>query len=170
MGRRGPSTVTLTMAPIEATALEQCSDLELLSLRAAVHGEMKRRGLALNVGEVAERLAIDFFGRTPTLPNLREAARGTANVDALSRRGDRYSIKGVLDAKKTGTIYPDTIDPDRVLFEYLLIVKLNPDWSLAAIYEFDWQEFVRLRSWDKRMNAWYVGLSLKALEQARRHI
>ncbi|MGR9461152.1 hypothetical protein ACU8V1_35230 (plasmid) [Rhizobium leguminosarum] len=142
-------------------------DNELLRLRADLHREMKKRGLALSVGQLAEKLAISFFNNTPGCPNLSEAAVGTANVDALSRRGDRYSIKGVLDARKTGTVYPDAVDPDRQLFEYLLIVRLAPDWTLQSIFEFDWQTFVRCRSWDKRMNAWYLGLAAKTLGQAK---
>ncbi|MES0020592.1 hypothetical protein [Mesorhizobium sp. M0036] len=141
-------------------------DAGLLRLRAALHGEMRRRGLALSVGQVAEKLAIDFFNSTPGCPNLAEAAVGTANVDALSRRGDRYSIKGVLDARKTGTVYPDSGNPERQLFEYLLVVQLTPDWTLHSIYEFDWPSFVRCRSWDKRMNAWYLGLAVRTLAQA----
>lgn len=144
-------------------------DVSLLSLRAQLHAEMKRRGLALSVGQVAEKLAIAFFNSTPGLPNLSEAAVNTANVDALSRRGDRYSIKGMLDAKKTGTIYPDSINPDRQLFEYLLVVKLTPEWDVDSIFEFDWETFLRVRSWDKRMNAWYIGLSSKNLLQARKY-
>jgi hypothetical protein len=147
--------------------LSSMDDADLLRLRAALHGEMRRRGLALSVGQVAEKLAIDFFNKTPGCPNLAEAAVGTANVDALSRKGDRYSIKGVLDARKTGTVYPDSSAPERQLFEYLLIVQLAPDWTLHSIHEFDWSTFVRCRSWDKRMNAWYLGLAAKTLAQAK---
>ncbi|WP_181170336.1 MULTISPECIES: hypothetical protein [unclassified Mesorhizobium] len=149
--------------------LSSIDDAGLLRLRAALHGEMRRRGLALSVGQVAEKLAIDFFNNTPGCPNLAEAAVGTANVDALSRRGDRYSIKGVLDARKTGTVYPDPGNPDRQLFEYLLVVQLTPDWTLHSIYEFDWSAFVRCRSWDKRMNAWYLGLAVRTLAQATKY-
>ncbi|MDV4178398.1 hypothetical protein R1521_07760 [Rhizobium brockwellii] len=80
--------------------LSAFDDVSLLRLRAQLHSEMKRRGLALSVGQVAEKLAIAFFNSNPGCTNLSEAAVNTANVDALSRRGDRYSIKGVLDAKK----------------------------------------------------------------------
>jgi len=41
------------------------------------------------------------------MPQPQRSCGEYANVDALSRRGDRYSIKGVLDSKKTGTVYPD---------------------------------------------------------------
>lgn len=97
-----------------------------------------------------------------------DAPPGTQNVDALSRRGERYSIKTVMDARKTGTVYPDA-DPDKQLCEYLLIVKINPDWTLDAIYEFDWKGFVACRSWDKRTNAWYVGFAAKTLACARKY-
>jgi hypothetical protein len=149
-----------------AEGLSAMDDLELLRLRAAVAAELKRRGLASNVGQVAEALAIAFYNSTPGRPNLQPAQTGTQNVDALSRRGDRYSIKGVLDARKTGTIYPDRNDPDKQLFEYLLVVRINHDWQLLALYEFDWDTFCKVRSWDSRMNAWYVGLAAKTLAKS----
>jgi hypothetical protein len=99
-------------------------------------------------------------------PNLQAAPPGTQNVDALSRRGDRYSIKGILDARKTGTIYPDRDDPDKQLFEYLLIVKIDQNWQLEAIWELDWQTFCQVQSWDRRMAAWYVGRAAKTLALA----
>src|SRR6476646_8024954 len=84
-------------------------------------------------------------------------------------RSRTRSIKGVLDARKTGTVYPDADEPQRQLFEYLLIVQLNADWTLRAIYEFNWSTFVKCRSWDKRMNAWYMGLAAKTLAQATKY-
>ncbi|TZG32401.1 hypothetical protein [Agrobacterium sp. B1(2019)] len=142
------------------------SDLDLLRLRARVAAELKKRGLALNVGQVAESLAIATYNATPGRPNLQPAPTGTQNVDALSRRGDRYSIKGVLDSRKTGTVYPDREDPDKQLFEYLIVVRIDADWQLVALYEFDWKTFCEVRSWDRRMNAWYVGLAAKTLARA----
>lgn len=146
--------------------LVSLSDLDLLRLRARVAAELKKRGLALNVGQVAEGLAIATYNATPGRANLQPAPTGTQNVDALSRRGDRYSIKGVLDARKTGTVYPDRENPDKQLFEYLIVVRIDPDWQLVALYEFDWKTFCEVRSWDRRMNAWYVGLAAKTLARA----
>lgn len=159
------SSVPVTAADPD-TALEALADLELLRLRARVAAELKRRGLASNVGQVAESLALSFFNGTPGRPNLQPAPTGTQNVDALSRRGDRYSIKGVLDGRKTGTVYPDREDRDKQLFEYLLIVRIDPEWRLICIHEFDWKTFCEVRSWDTRMNAWYVGLAAKTLARA----
>lgn len=143
---------------------------ELIKLRAALDVEMKRRKLAVSVGQMAEELAIQFFNRTTGCPNLLAAPPGTANVDALSRKGERYSIKGICHAKKTGTVYPDKELPDKQLFEYLLVVKMNREWSLEIIYEFDWQTFCAVRSWDKRMSSWYIGASSRVLSQARRYV
>jgi peptide subunit release factor RF-3 len=134
--------------------LTHLAPIELIRLRAALDVEMKRRKVAISVGQMAEELVIQLFNRTSGYPNLLAAPVGTANVDALSRRGERYSIKGICNAKKTGTIYPDRDNPNKQLFEYLLIVKMTRDWSLDAVYEFDWKAFCECRSWDKRMNAW----------------
>lgn len=56
--------------------------------------------------------------------------------------------------------------PDKQLFEYLLIVRIDVDWQMIGIYEFDWKTFCEVRSWDRRMNAWYVGLAAKTLARA----
>ena len=158
------------IATISLDELGSLDDVQLLRARSVVAAELKRRGLASNVGQMAEILAIAHYNRTAGLPNLQLAPTGTQNVDALSRKGDRYSIKGIVDARKTGTIYPDRDDPDKQLFEYLLIVTMNSEWQLLTIYEFDWKSFCEVRSWDRRMNAWYVGLSMRALQRATKYV
>lgn len=147
----------------ELTKLTDFSDQDLVMLRARLRTEMRKRGIADSVGAVGEQLAIDHFRRTPGLPKLQLAPRGTKNVDALSRSGDRFSIKTVCEGSKTGTIYPEPEDRDKQLFEYVLIVLLAEDWSLESIYQLAWADFVKVRSWDKRMNAWYVAISARTL-------
>jgi hypothetical protein len=144
-------------------SLGSFTDEALISLRTTLRAEMRKRGIADSVGAVGEQLAIEHFRMTPSLPKLQMAPRGTKNVDALSRSGDRYSIKTVCDGKKTGTVYPDPDGRDKQLFEYVLIVRLAEDWSLESIHQLPWAEFVKVRSWDKRMNAWYVGISGRTL-------
>jgi len=139
------------------------SNDDLVLLRAGLDAEMRKRNIAFSVGGVGERLVIEHFRKTSRLPKLQAAPRGTKNVDALSRNGDRYSIKTTCNAKKTGTIYPDAGDPNKQLFEYILIVKLAEDWSLESIHQLTWKQFVKARSWDKRMTAWYVAYTKRAL-------
>jgi hypothetical protein len=154
----------------EIPIVSQLADFEnadLIKLRAALDIEMRRRKIAFTIGQYAEELAIQFFIGTSGCPNLQAAPVGTQNVDAISRKGDRYSIKAVCNGKKTGTVYPDPDNSQKQLFEYLLVVKMNRDWSLEAIYEFSWDLFAECRSWDKRMNAWYIGASNKTLLRAK---
>lgn len=145
------------------------SDEELIHLRASLCAEMRKRGIANSVGAIGEQLAIAHFCKTPGLPNLIPAARNTKNVDANSNRGERYSIKTISadsKAKKTGTVYPDKEDRDKPLFEHMLIVRLAVDWSLLSIHQLSWANFVKVRSWDSCMNAWYVAISGRALAAA----
>ncbi|MBK8476280.1 MAG: hypothetical protein IPL39_08155 [Opitutaceae bacterium] len=143
--------------------IEKLRDSELLQLRARTRAEMQRRGLADSVGAVGERLVVDHFGTTPGLPKLQLAPPGTKNVDALSRNGERFSIKTVCTGSKTGTIYPERGAKDKQLFEFILIVKLAEHWALESIHQLSWEQFVDARSWDKRMNAWYIAFNKRAL-------
>ncbi len=148
--------------------LSRLSDRELVQLRHKIEKEARRRGLKLTVGDIGEQLVIAHFNDTARLPNLQVAPPGTKNIDALSRDGDRYSIKTVLDAKKTGTVYPDREKADKQLFEFLLIAALTQDYTLKAIHQFSWDQFLAARCWDKRMSAWYVPYSAKALTGSTR--
>lgn len=137
------------------------TDLQLFELRATVDTEARRRGLNFNVGEIGEKLAIALFKERSDLPVLALAPRGTKNIDAISRDGNRYSIKTLQTAKKTGTVYPDPKDRERRLFEYILIVLVKDDLTLDRLIQLDWDQFCGARSWDVRMNAWYLTRSKK---------
>src|SRR2546427_479022 len=146
--------------------LRLVSDNELISLRARVEAEMRLRNISFSVGDIGEQLVINHFNSTPGLPNLMRAPRGTKNVDALSRNGDRYSIKTIWKAKKTGTIYPDQNDKKKQLFEFILIVQLDDNWQLRGVFQLTWKQFASVRLWDRRMNAWYVSCSARQLIRA----
>lgn len=166
----GLGTLDGVSTPRVQPDLASLADADLIRLRAALDIEMKRRNLAVTIGQLAEQLAVAFFNGTAGRPNLQLAPPNTANVDALSRRGERYSIKGILNARKTGTIYPDPVDREKQLFEYLLVVKIDQEWSLEGIYEFDWRTFCACRKWDSRMNAWYLGIAAKTLARATAYL
>lgn len=141
---------------------------QLLLLRAHLEREMRRRDIAFTVGDLGEQLVIEHFNKTAGLPKLQLAPTGTKNVDALSRSGERYSIKTIWKSKKTGTVYPDSNDTKKQLFEYLLVAQLDDDMALKAIYQVPWTVFTELRLWDKRMSAWYLSCSGVTLKKAER--
>ena len=146
------------------------SDDELVLIRASLDAEMRKRGIAFTVGGVGERLVIEHFKRTPGLPKLQAAPRGTKNVDAISRNGERYSIKTrsrASKAQKTGAIYQSKQDEQKQMFEFLLIAILAEDWSLESIHQLTWDDFMKFRSWDTRMSAWYVAISKRTLGTAQ---
>lgn len=145
--------------------LSDVSDDDLILLRVRVEKEIGKRKLKFSVGEVGEKLAIKFFNETAGLPNLIAAPTGAKNVDALSRDGDRYTIKTVQKAKKTGTIYPDRRDKKKQLFEYLLLINIDEDYNLKGIFRFSWELFQECKAWDKRMNAWYIPFSNTSLKK-----
>jgi hypothetical protein len=47
-----------------------------------------------------------------------------------------------------------------------LISDKPVDWSLESIHQFAWNEFAKVHSWEKRMNAWYVAISRRTLGAA----
>jgi hypothetical protein len=124
--------------------LAHMDDDELVLLRAGLDAEMRKRNIAFSVGGVGEQLVIEHFRKTPGLPKLQPSERGTKNMDASSRDGERYSIKTICHAKKTGTIYQPKQDNNKQLFEYLLIAKLAEDWSLESIHQLGWNDFVKV--------------------------
>jgi len=151
--------------PIPILDLEKLSDDIIVSLRIQVDKECKKRKIKFSSGDYGEKVAIDFFNNTPGLENLLKAPTGTKNVDALSRKGDRYSIKTIKDGNKSGTIYPDRENKEKQLFEYLLIVILNDDYELKSLYRLSWKQFWKVKQWDRTMNAWYLPKTLKALNE-----
>lgn len=140
------------------------SDDDMYFLRIEIEKEFKKRKIIFSVGEMGETFAIKHFNSTPGLDNLQRAPIGTKNVDALSRKGERYSIKTIKEGSKTGTVYPD--ENDMQLFEYILLVLLDDDFEMMALYRFSWKKFTEMRQWDKTMKAWYIPKTKKALTQA----
>lgn len=147
---------------------KKLTDEELIRLWKDVEKEFELRDISFTTGSIGEALAIDFFNNTPGLDKLLKAPTGTKNVDALSRKGDRYSIKTIKKGSKSGTIYPDPEDEDKNNFEYLLLVILDHEYEIKSLHRFSWKQFLQVRQWDKTMNAWYVPKTLKALMQGEK--
>ena len=152
--------------------LSKLSNGEIVQLYSMSIKELKRRGILRTnnvIGELGEYLAIEHFSRTPGLPRLQAAPVGTQNIDAISRSGERYSIKAT-SGNTTGVFYG--LEPlgsevaDKPKFEYVLICKFDEDCELEAIYQLTWDAFIRHKHWHSRMKAWTLTLSKKLIADA----
>ncbi len=148
--------------------LSKMSNTEIVQLYSDSIKELKNRGILRTnnvIGELGEYLAIDIYSRTPGLPKLQAAPVGTQNIDAISKMGDRYSIKST-SGNSTGVFYGlqplGSDQPDTQKFEYVLICRFNDSCELEAIYQLSWEKFLTHKHWHSRMKAWHLTLS-KAL-------
>ena len=145
----------------------------LIKLYSECIKELKNREIIRTkniTGELGEFLAVDFYNKTPNLPNLQFAPPSTENIDAISRRGERYSIKTITNYGSTGVFYGlPSIDSDEVptqKFEYVIIVKLNDNFELENILELTWNQFLKNKRWHSRMQAWNLSYSKKLIDLA----
>ena len=81
---------------VSVVDLATLKTVEIVSFYGAVIKELKRRGVIRTnnvIGDLGEYLAIEHYNNTVGLPALAAAPISTENIDAISRKGDRYSIK-----------------------------------------------------------------------------
>lgn len=150
-------------------------DKEIWNLFAYVKNLLKKRGLVRTnniIGERGEFLAIETYGSIPNLPKLQAAPEGTQNVDALSRNGERYSIKTItLPSTLTGVFYglgtPENPEVPEKKFEHVIIVVIDKDLQLKNMIELDWILFLKYRKWHKTMQAWNLNLTKSLLHEAK---
>ncbi|HIV19359.1 MAG TPA: hypothetical protein IAC82_08675 [Candidatus Merdivicinus intestinigallinarum] len=146
---------------------------ELIQIYSGVIKELKARNILRTnnvIGELGEYLAMQHYNASPNLPNLTRAPIGTENIDAISRKGDRYSIKST-SKNTTGVFYGleplGSSLPDSQKFEYVIICQFDEDYCLKSIYEMDWATFLKNKRWHSRMKAWNLVLTKKVQEQCK---
>lgn len=107
------------------------STAKIVSLYCETIKELKARSVIRTnnvIGDLGEYLAIEHYNNTAGLPTLAAAPIGTENIDAISRKGDRYSIKSTSE-NVTGVFYG--LEPngssvkDKQKFEYVIICKFQ---------------------------------------------
>lgn len=143
--------------------LKELVDEDLLNMYGEFISELKDRKIIRTkniVGDLGEYFAKEYYNKTPGLPNLLLTDKSTRNIDAVSNKGERYSIKTTTTAT-TGTFWEINKDMEKV-FEYLIIVKLNDCYELEQILELDWNTFIKYIKINKRMNAYMITIT-KAL-------
>ena len=153
---------------------EKLSDENIWSLYAHLALQLKERGLVRTrniVGERGEFLAIETYNKISGLPKLQAAPEGTQNVDALSRKGERYSVKTIsVPGVTTGVFYglsdPGVPEKERK-FEYVIVVLIDKHYDLVKMIELNWVQFLKYRKWHKTMRAWNVSLTKQLCDEAK---
>jgi hypothetical protein len=147
--------------------IDKLETKDLIAAYSEIIIHLKIRGVIRSknlLGDLAEFLVIDHYGKTPNLPNLQPAPTGTQNVDALSRKGERYSIKatsGNLTGSFWGLNAPGDPTPDPKKFEYLIVACFDNNFRLKKILQATWEVFIENKSWNKTMRCWKITTTKK---------
>ena len=147
--------------------LEDMSAAELIELYPKILELLKKKDVIRSknlIGDIGEYLVISHYCKTAGLPNLQRAPPSTKNIDAISTNGERYSIKST-STNVTGTFWglntPGSEDKEQQKFEYLVIAIFSNNYVLKKIVEVDWNQFLQIKRWHSRMNAWNVTINSK---------
>ena len=149
------------------------SNIDLIDLYSKTIKELKKRGVLRTnnvIGEIGEYFVYDIYNNSPDLPVLNSVPLGTKNINAISADGDRYSIKSTT-GNVTSVFYG--LEPkgsgvaDKPLFEYVVICKLDDDYTLEGVYQLDWNVFVKHKKWHSRMKAWNLSVTQKLIDDCR---
>ena len=145
-------------------------DIEVIQCYSKSIKELRKRNIVRTkniTDELGEYIAVDFYRRTPSLPNLQFAPPSTENIDAISTKGEKYSIKTITNYGSTGVFYGlppmGSLEQPVQKFEYVIIVKLTDDFELERIVELTWNEFLKYKKWHSRMKAWNLAYTKKLL-------
>jgi len=139
---------------------------EIINLYPAILKELKSREVITTnnlVGELGEYLAIENYNKQGNLPTLHKASTSTQNIDAISNKGERYSIKSA-SGSATGVFHSLSGDKD---FEFLVIVIFDKDYQLLKILEFTWDEFLTIRKLKRPENKYNVPLTKRILDSGK---
>lgn len=146
---------------------------EIIRLYSEIIKELKYRNIIRTnnvIGDLGEYLAISYYNNTAGLPNLSPAPVGTENIDAISRKRDRYSIKST-SGHVTGVFYG--LEPkgsekeDQQKFEFVILCKFTENCELEMILEMDWKTFLKNKRWHSRMQAWNLSLTKELQKQCK---
>ena len=145
---------------------------QLLEVYSQLLIELKQRNVIRTnnlVGEIGEYYAINIFNKQKGLSKLQAAPTGTKNIDAISKEGERYSIK-CTTTKTTGVFYGinpiGSNEEQRQLFEYVIIVLLDDTYRLRQILQLDWDVFLQHKHWHSRMKEWNLLINKKLMQAA----
>lgn len=153
--------------------LKKITNDDLVLLYWQIIHELKGRWIVRTknlLWDLWEYLTLHHYNSTPWLPNLQLAPAWTHNIDAISRNGERYSIKSTT-WKTTGVFYwlKDKQDGgvEKQLFEYVVIVMFWDDYILDQILEIDWVTFIEFKKWHSTMRWWNLSITKRLKSRSK---
>lgn len=151
--------------------LKKLTTTELIKTYSEIISLLKEKGVIRSknlLGDLGEYLAIEHFNTTPGLPTLQAAPTGTQNIDAISRDGERYSIKSTT-GNLTGVFYglepPGSSNIEKQKFEYVLIISFSGNYELQKIIQLNWNQFLKFKKWHKTMRAYNLSLTKRLFDE-----
>ena len=154
--------------------LKELNNKEIINVYSNIISELKERKIIRTknlLGDLGEFLTIDHYCNTAGLPNLQAAPPGTQNIDAISRKGERYSIKstsGNLTSVFYGLNDPDSTEEESQKFEFVIVVLFSDDFKLNKILEVPWPLFLKHKRWHKTMRGWNISITKKIISEANK--
>lgn len=146
---------------------------DVIALYSDIIKELKNRNIIRTknvLGELGEYMAVDSYNKNPSLPKLQFAPVGTKNVDAISRNGERYTIKSTstnVTGIFTGLDFGKDEFPNKQYFEYVIICKFDDEYRLLNIYQLDWELFLKHKSWHSRMKGWNLVITKELIKDSK---
>ncbi|MFC1711194.1 hypothetical protein ACFLZ1_01270 [Patescibacteria group bacterium] len=153
--------------------IEKLSKNELWEFYGLIIKRLKELGCIRTrniTGERGEQLVINFYNNQKHLPKLQLAPPSTQNVDALSKKGERYAIKTIKEPNSTtGVFYgiDRDINKTKQKFEYLIIVIIDDLFQLHKIIEIRWDIVIKYIKWHSRVKAYNISLTKDLVKNSR---
>ena len=156
-------------------SLEKLTVVELVRLispNSDIHKELRRRGVIRTkniTGELGEYYVVQHYNNIPNQTNLFLPGTGVKNIDVLSRKGERYSIKTISgNNKTTGSFWnPESIKNNEKTFEYLIVCILDDYYTLKMILELTWNDYMKFKKFNKRMNNYQISVTQKLIDEVK---
>ena len=155
---------------IDKFDLNNLSDDDVISLYPLVLKELKNRNIIRTnnlVGDLGEFWCLKKFRETPGLPKLQDTHKGTKNIDAISTKGETYAIKST-SGSGTGIFASLSIEDDKKIFDYLIIVIFDKNYILKEILELTWNQFKKFRRIKPPENKWNVPITLDLKSEVKK--
>lgn len=154
--------------------LKLLKDEEIAGLYGELIKELTARKIIRTknvVGELGEYLVVRFYNQSSNLPNLEFAPVNEQSFDAIDKKlNKRYSIKSTTTGTTsifTGLNKEGDKNIDKEKFEYAIICILNDNYQIAAIYEIDWETFLKHKKWHKTSGSWYLTVTKSLISDSK---